>query len=122
MTGNAINAKSEALEQHELSSEELDAVSGGTKVQENQEQLKALETFGKALQKAGQIAALLPRKTPEVPAADVVRGRAPKCFDAPAQVRAAPRPEAIAPGSAPQEAQHQCSWLTVFLAALSGVA
>jgi hypothetical protein len=29
MTGNAINAKSEALEPHELSSEELDAVSGG---------------------------------------------------------------------------------------------
>jgi hypothetical protein len=29
MTGNAINAKSEALELHELSSEELDAVSGG---------------------------------------------------------------------------------------------
>ena len=29
MTGNAINAKSEALELHELSSEQLDAVSGG---------------------------------------------------------------------------------------------
>jgi hypothetical protein len=29
MTGNAINAKSEALELRELSSEELDAVSGG---------------------------------------------------------------------------------------------
>jgi hypothetical protein len=29
MAGNAINAKSEALELHELSSEELDAVSGG---------------------------------------------------------------------------------------------
>jgi hypothetical protein len=29
MTGNAIKAKSEALELHELSSEELDAVSGG---------------------------------------------------------------------------------------------
>jgi hypothetical protein len=29
MTGNAINAKSEALELHEMSSEELDAVSGG---------------------------------------------------------------------------------------------
>jgi bacteriocin-like protein len=55
MTANPINTKSEtlpetlpeALEQHELSSEELNAVSGG--------QLKALETFGKALQKAGQI-------------------------------------------------------------------
>ena len=57
MTGNAINAKSEALELHELSSEELDAVSGGSKAkeQENSEQLKALETFGKALTKAGQI-------------------------------------------------------------------
>jgi hypothetical protein len=29
MTANAINAKSEALDLHELSSEELDAVSGG---------------------------------------------------------------------------------------------
>ena len=29
MTGNAINAKSEALDVHKLSSEELDAVSGG---------------------------------------------------------------------------------------------
>ena len=29
MTGNAINAKSEALELRDLSSEELDAVSGG---------------------------------------------------------------------------------------------
>ena len=54
MTGNAVNAKSEALDLHELSSEELDAVSGGREV-ENQEQLKALETFAKALQKAGQI-------------------------------------------------------------------
>jgi len=53
----AINAKSEALELHELSSEELGAVSGGDKQkeEENQEQLKALETFGKALAKAGQI-------------------------------------------------------------------
>jgi hypothetical protein len=56
MTG-VINAKSEALELHELSSQELDAVSGGSKAkeQENSEQLKALETFGKALTKAGQI-------------------------------------------------------------------
>jgi hypothetical protein len=30
MTANAINAKGEALELHELSSEELDAVSGGS--------------------------------------------------------------------------------------------
>lgn len=30
MTGNAINAKSEALELHELSSEELDRVGGGS--------------------------------------------------------------------------------------------
>ncbi len=56
MTGHAVNAKREALELHELSSKELDAVSGGAPRQaENQEQLKALETFGKALQKAGQI-------------------------------------------------------------------
>jgi hypothetical protein len=63
MTGNAINAKSEALELHDLSSEELDAVSGGffgilfgsLRQKENQEQLKALETFGKALNSAGQI-------------------------------------------------------------------
>ncbi len=30
MTGNAINAEREALELHELSSEQLDAVSGGS--------------------------------------------------------------------------------------------
>jgi hypothetical protein len=54
MTGNAINAKSEALEQHELSSEELDAV-GGAKAQENQEQLKALQTFSQILKQAGGI-------------------------------------------------------------------
>jgi hypothetical protein len=42
MTGNAINAKSEALE---LSSEELDAVSGGDRLSEQakEEQLKNLE-------------------------------------------------------------------------------
>jgi hypothetical protein len=55
MTGNAINAKSEALELHELSSEELDAVSGGSPVQENQEQMRALETFRQLLNKAGGI-------------------------------------------------------------------
>jgi hypothetical protein len=59
MTGNAnaTNAKSEALELHELSSEELDAVSGGDKAkeQENEDQLKALETSNKAVAKAGQI-------------------------------------------------------------------
>jgi hypothetical protein len=56
MTGNAINAKSEALEPHELSSEELDAVSGsGRKEQENYEQMKAFDAFSKALQRAGQI-------------------------------------------------------------------
>jgi hypothetical protein len=40
-----------------LSDSELDTVSGGskTKTQENQEQLQALQTFAKALQKAGQI-------------------------------------------------------------------
>ncbi|MBR1270529.1 hypothetical protein JQ629_23930 [Bradyrhizobium sp. AUGA SZCCT0222] len=56
MTGNAINAKSEALELHELSSEELDAASGGNKVkvnfkeQENRKQTEALNTFRKALE------------------------------------------------------------------------
>ncbi|MBR1224510.1 MULTISPECIES: hypothetical protein [unclassified Bradyrhizobium] len=59
MTGNAINAKSEALELHELSSEELDAASGGNKVkvkeQENREQLQAMKTFAQVLQQAGQI-------------------------------------------------------------------
>jgi hypothetical protein len=57
MAGNAINAKGEALGLRELSSEELNAVSGGDKQKEleNAEQLKALETFGKALAKAGQI-------------------------------------------------------------------
>ena len=56
MTGNAVNAKSEALELHELSFEELDAVSGGSRrQQENQEQLKAMTTFAQALQRAGMI-------------------------------------------------------------------
>jgi len=51
MTGNAINAKSKALELHELSSEELDAVSGGVPVEQQQkaveakEQSSALNTF-----------------------------------------------------------------------------
>jgi hypothetical protein len=56
MTGNAINAKSEALELHELSSEELDAVSGGNKVKEqDKEQAEALKEFREVLTKAGQI-------------------------------------------------------------------
>ena len=40
-----------------LSDDQLDAVSGGDKAkeQENVEQLKALEAFGKALANAGQI-------------------------------------------------------------------
>jgi hypothetical protein len=52
MTANAINAKSEALKLHELSSEELDAVSGGNKVrdQENKKQADALKGFKEALQ------------------------------------------------------------------------
>lgn len=52
MAGNAINAKSEALELHELSSEELDAVSGGKKQQENHEQMQALKTFKAVLDEA----------------------------------------------------------------------
>jgi hypothetical protein len=58
MTANAINAKSEALKLHELSSEELDAVSGGNKVKvkinikeaENRKQADALKGFKEALQ------------------------------------------------------------------------
>ena len=47
----AINAKSEALELHELSSEELDAVSGGTnKDLENKKQAEAIKGFQQALQ------------------------------------------------------------------------
>jgi hypothetical protein len=38
MTRNAIDAKSEALEPHELSPEELDAVSGGAPTIEQQQQ------------------------------------------------------------------------------------
>jgi hypothetical protein len=45
----------ESREDRELSVQELETVSGGTKAQENQEQVKALETFKKALQQAGQI-------------------------------------------------------------------
>jgi hypothetical protein len=55
MTGKVTTAKSEVLDERELSCEELNAVSGGSKEQENAEQLKALETFAKALNKAGQI-------------------------------------------------------------------
>jgi hypothetical protein len=43
MTGNAINAKSEALELHELSSEELDAVSGGDSKENLQQLLQQAE-------------------------------------------------------------------------------
>jgi bacteriocin-like protein len=49
MTGNAVNAKSEALELHELSSKELDAVSGGSKNAENKKQAEALKAFQEAL-------------------------------------------------------------------------
>lgn len=54
MTGNAVNAKSEALDAHELSSQELDAVSGGSKMkqQENHEQMQALKTFKAVLDQA----------------------------------------------------------------------
>ena len=52
MTRHEVNAKSEALELYELSSEELDAVSGGNKVreQENRKQADALKGFQQALQ------------------------------------------------------------------------
>jgi hypothetical protein len=54
MIGNAINAKSEALELHGLSSEELDAVSGGNKVkvkeQDYRKQMEAFNAFRKALE------------------------------------------------------------------------
>jgi len=55
----AINAKSEALELHELSSEELDAVSGGDKATEieqaqiaaeNKKQADAIKAFQQMLQ------------------------------------------------------------------------
>jgi hypothetical protein len=46
----------ESREDRELSVQELETVSAGmTKAQENQEQMKAAETFKKALQQAGQI-------------------------------------------------------------------
>jgi hypothetical protein len=57
MTGNAINAKSEALELHELSSEELDAVSGGTTISE-QAKIDALENAQKAQEDKKQADAL----------------------------------------------------------------
>jgi hypothetical protein len=60
MTANAINAKSEALELHELSSEELDAVSGGSvsvagnfsPVPQNYQSksVEAAKAFGEAIQ------------------------------------------------------------------------
>jgi hypothetical protein len=55
MTGNAINAKSEALELHELSPEELEAVSGGSSRQEDQKQLEQMKIFAKALETAGGV-------------------------------------------------------------------
>ena len=73
MTENVMTAKNEVPSvRDELSSEELEAVSGGSlqsllsafvanltnnlqKQQENAEQLRAMETFGKALQGAGQV-------------------------------------------------------------------
>ncbi|HEY7243192.1 MAG TPA: hypothetical protein VH678_04825 [Xanthobacteraceae bacterium] len=53
MTGNAINAKSEALEPDELSAEELEAVSGGTPTQaqmEGKKQADAIKGFEQMLQ------------------------------------------------------------------------
>jgi hypothetical protein len=55
MTGNAINAKSEALELRGLSSEELDTVSGGSWFAEFCEELLAAANFAKALQQASSI-------------------------------------------------------------------
>ena len=50
MTRHAVNAKSEAPELHELSSKELDAVSGGSKKDvENKKQADALKGFSQAL-------------------------------------------------------------------------
>ena len=48
----AINAKSEALELHELSTEELDAVSGGDKVREleDKKQGDKIKAFQQMLQ------------------------------------------------------------------------
>jgi hypothetical protein len=56
MTGNAINAKSEALVR-DLSSEELDAVSGGflARILENSEQMQALKVFKQVLEDAAGI-------------------------------------------------------------------
>jgi hypothetical protein len=59
VTGNVVNAKSEALELHELTSEELDAVVGGdlhigvgvcTNEPDNNKQTDALKTFQQMLQ------------------------------------------------------------------------
>ena len=55
MTGNAINTKSEGLEQHELSCEKLDAVSGGASKEQRQTQREdkatadAMRTLRRAL-------------------------------------------------------------------------
>jgi hypothetical protein len=62
MTGNAINAKSEALElrelsPEELSPEELDAVSGGVDyiIKEDQKQLEQMKMFAQALETLGRV-------------------------------------------------------------------
>jgi hypothetical protein len=52
MTGSAINAKSEALALHELSSEVLDAVSGGVPVEQQQQKTRQ---FSDALATAQQL-------------------------------------------------------------------
>jgi len=50
MTGNAINAKSEALELDELSAEELEAVSGGAQKDTGKTQSDAVRAYERMLQ------------------------------------------------------------------------
>jgi hypothetical protein len=45
----------ESREDRELSVQELEKVTGGTKAQEDKEQADALKAFAQVLQKAGQI-------------------------------------------------------------------
>lgn len=60
MTGNAIKAKSEALELHELSFEELDAVSGGeTQAELNAQREAQYKAFDQANMTFAQMLAKL---------------------------------------------------------------
>jgi len=64
-----------------------------------------LHPFGPS-EESREIAAMLPQESPEIGEADPIGLNSPVSFHAPAQVWASPGTEAIAPGGAPEKAQH----------------